>query len=218
MTCLNLWIEDDHALLAVDTATMALATSEHGRTFHSSKFALLPHAGVALAFSGWSGLFQQLMHQAGLESDLHDYDSARGCLGRLADFSMRHQLQLVAGLPEEQRRVMLAAIDRQELLLVGWSERAQRVEATRFTQTSTDRGFEASTIDGQFFVSPWDDVHCALPAGPFDTPGAMQALMQRQVAFALRHRSHLAAAFGGNILTAEITRESIQIRRRPLAG
>lgn len=222
MTCMNLWLEGGRALLAVDTAVGHLLPQ--GKAHQASKVMLLPHAGIAFAGTGTNVLFQTIVSATTLMA-IHDYDSAIERMPEMLVDVLSQLPTIIAAVTsgnEEARAALAAASNRQELLVVGWSARRDSMEASLYTLTNVAAGFEHQRIEGKadesrLVACPWDEsIMGPLPAEEFDTPNAMQRLIYRQIQFAAAHRRHLLAGFGGSMVTAEITRDSIALRRTPL--
>ena len=194
MSILNLYVERDSALVAVDTD----ARFRDGAAGPPvSKMLVLPHINAVIACRGQGQFFVLLAMVAALPSASID--------------------QLIAEMPEKlieawhtwvgQHEIFRADPDAAtgtEILVVGWSERSRQMHAVVFVQERGSSDFVAREVE-RHYCAPWDE---QLAAGPLPTsPEAMAALARRQVELVRRERPKDAA--GGSLVLAVLGRKSV---------
>jgi hypothetical protein len=169
---------------------------------HVSKMTVLPAAHCVLAVRG-SGVMPAAV--------------LSGCLGvPNAHFDLlraKMMWVLAAGMSALRASAMAAPGSqlgaRQEVMLVGWSERVSAPGAAYFTKAEGDAAAFVADPDDDWesHAAPWDDAWGVLPDG--DSHEAMLRLAREQVR--LQRIATPGIALGGHLLVAEITRKSIAI-------
>lgn len=190
MSLLQIWVEPDHARVAVDTVGLSSIT---GQQRDMCKLFPLPHAGVVLAFRGVDIGFFQVFGQCVLVG-ADNFDG-------LVDAMPQHIADASTRVPPGIDPAALAC----ELHIVGYSERAGRMAGATF-QVELD----GSRCDPRHMTGP-----CRLGPGFNDSPhlgsdAAMLATARRQLAWIREHEPERAT--GGQLLVAEVTRGGISTR------
>jgi hypothetical protein len=203
MTINNLWLEDDRALLAVDTACVG----DDGRQFHGTKLSVLAHAQCVIAGAGTHQALHVIAVTALQSPEVADFDSAADFVAQGINATFANLAAHVPGM---------ANLQKQEVHLVGFSRRQQRMAAVSFKQESMQQGFARVDVTGGFLL-PWGE-QLGSPPDDLSTDDAMAALMHRQIMFTAKHHPQHLAGVGGSMIVAEITRNAIELRRRPLVG
>lgn len=196
MSILNVWIEPDAALVGVDTATGM--TREDGTPLEFSKMFPIVHANTIVAGRGHSLFLSSLFVMCNGRGDFDSLVEEMPLLLQLA-FDQIKDLPLLA--PPE-------GIDRQMIVVVGWSAKLGRMAGRDYIQEDRARGFVASEITPHH-LAPWDDSFAGLPDPK--TPADMANLASEQVRM-MREKAPDAAA-GGRFIVAEITQRGMQIWR-----
>jgi hypothetical protein len=120
-------------------------------------------------------------------------------------------------LGESEQLAFMGEIQRQELVMVGWSAQAQAMLGMRYGFSALDQEFTETPLhSGDLCIVPGEGLE--LPADPPESPAAMLALIQQQIAFVARTMPEKLPGFGGDMVTAEITRDEIRLCRRALVG
>lgn len=200
MSIVNAWIWPERAIVQVDT-------EGHCPIFgviEVSKMVPLVHANAILACRGNGGLLSLLY--SGLGRVPCDFDSLVELIPQVTPQMVAHYQQQArdAGLTDEQMAEICAT---DQIILVGWSETAGRMQGWRFERWGAETKFKTYPID------PW----CIAPAADFDASLPMpqgdddlKRIAKRQTAL---HREQLPGkAIGGRALCAEITRSSMTIK------
>jgi len=203
MSLVNVYMEPDRALMAVDTLSglMEGAAPETGAAeLHMSKIALMPHASVAIAHRG-DAMFASALFSALTLTVLPDFDRmAEAMPGLLAalipqTLALRKQINGVEHFPGA------------EIVLVGWSPALNRMEGVRWVRWPQDKAFTASRI-GTALMLP--DAEWTQTPEPPDTPEKMERIARDQVAYV--RREHRGLPCGGRLLLAELRRDAVTVR------
>lgn len=197
MSLLNLVLERDRAVVAVDTLCR-VGTPDGSALANKGKLFLLPHARMALAGRGDIRVLASL-HLASLCSPGElDIDSIGPSLGQAAQHVVI----------ELQRADPLWRFVEAELVAVGWSASREAMVAFAAVRNAGDADFRTVEITSTM-LGP--DPSCPTPAN-LATPEAMEWLSRQQVK---RFRSLVgddAGVIGGRLLFAEIRRDSQRVR------
>lgn len=194
MSILNVWIEPEVALVGVDTATSLIGND--GTMLEYSKMFPIVHANTVVAGRGNSIFLSTLFVMCNGRGDFDSLVEEMPLLLQLA-FDQIKDLPLLA--PPE-------GIDRQMIVLVGWSSKLGRVAGRDFIQEDRARGFVAGEITPHH-LAPWDESFAVLPDPK--TAQDMLTLYRAQVSF-MRENAPQAAA-GGRLIVARIARQGMTI-------
>lgn len=203
MSIINIIIEDDRALVGVDTLAgfMDFANEEFGQAEridrHTCKFSMLPQISAIMTHRG-DALLTALVRQQIDLSLARDFEDAAGYMPEFLDQSYDH----VMALREQQFGAQPFA--GAEVVLVGWSPTAKRFEGMRWHRYPEDQEFIATRIDGMVFLPQIDQAERP------DTAAKMEALMRRQVS--QTRRDNPGYACGGKAMLIEITRDAANVR------
>ena len=193
MTILNVFVERDRALVAVDT----LGQNADGSRKQIGKMMLLPHlSGVAacrghfaFAMIVWWSLVQHIG-----DFDKLVEEAAAICEG--AHRLFKHYLA-------ESKAALDARFgngDEQYIVLVGWSVRQKSMVAHEFRRSEGDERFLSSEIESTYIAPSTEDLAAAHPRP--NSGESMEALFRSQQALYERDAPH--ATPGGLLIVAEI--------------
>jgi len=210
VSILNVWRDEQRLLLAVDTRAAVIdpdgalsrsAGLEPGQPLHVSKMLPLPAAHCVLAVRG-SGVMPAAVFSACLGIPNAHFDLLRTAMLPV----------LAAGMAALRASPMAAPgnqLDaKQEVMLVGWSQRANAPGAAFYVKhVDSDHFVAMQGDDWASHAAPWDDAWGVLPDG--DSHEAMLRLAREQVR--LQRVATPGLPFGGRLLVAEITRKAITI-------
>ena len=212
MSLANVYVEHDRALISVDTLASrmdgqfpvvgnvadALKLLDSG--IHASKMAHLVHINAVMAHRGDSLLASIAL--SGLHMAMpQSFDAAVEAMPQL----LAHAYAQAVALRKQQ-----FGIDHfhgAEVILVGWSDALNRMQAVRWVRWPQDKGFTASPV-GRALLLPdaeWEQT----PEAP-DTAERMEAVARDQVAYV--RCKHPGYNCGGRLLLAELTRDSLSVR------
>ena len=209
MTLLNIWLEREHAMVGVDTATsftrpdgspLEVEGYADGASFDITKLVPIAHLNAVLSARGIAAFLPQVFFRI----QMQPFDSVDDVFEQMLPMLD----QCFVGLEHIAAQQGVLADPRQEVVLVGWSARQARMRGMYYVQHTVEAGFEGNEID-EVLICPWDDDAQGCPEDPVDRD-AMLRLMRAQVADA-RER-HPAVAAGGRFVVAEITPLSINVR------
>lgn len=213
MSLLNVYLKCDRALVSVDTLSSRVASqtvpasnvAEALKLFdsgiHAPKFAHLAHINAIIAHRGdflVASIALSALHMAMCQS----FDEAAEVMPQLLADTYAQAMAL--------RKQRLGVEDAQgaEIVLVGWSDALNRMEGVRWVRWPQDKGFNASRL-GKVLMLPdaeWEQT----PEAP-DTAERMEAIARDQVAYV--RRKHPGYNCGGRLLLAELTRDSLSVRK-----
>ena len=159
----------------------------------------LPHAGVILASRGSANLLGAVFFACYLEPGL-DFDKIAGSMSK----RLRDACDAARQLSAAQGRPVDPFLDRNEVALLGWSKRAERMTATVWV--NQDGGDFVADDDLEEWVAPWEPSWGIAPS-PVDRP-TIQALSAAQVARSKMQFS--GVAIGGRVLIAELSKDAIR--------
>jgi hypothetical protein len=194
MSIVNVWVEDRQALVGVDTEGQGL---DGQRRQGLSKVLALPAAGAVCAGRG-NLLYLNAVFGACLASGF-DFDELGDHLVEIAADVFERVLPLLSAAGATDPEV-------QELVLVGWSARAQRMQGWEVTQATHARGFARSAIRPHF-IAPW---HASMEPLPDPRDWDSMARAARVQARFLRAHGY---AGGGRLVVAMVRPDSIHIER-----
>lgn len=185
MTLCNVWLEQDRALVAVDTTSLS-----HVGPYESSKLAILPHAHCVLTMRGSGWIFVQIVGSLIMAAGPIDHDSIADLIPAICN-------QCAANRPPQLVGWQAAL----ELRVVGWSEQRKRMAASLFVIN-----LEAGTCVRH------DITRCQVapamnPVSSFGDLEGMMELSRKQVT-----ANSGAPGFGGHLLVAELTPDSVTIK------
>lgn len=214
MSLVNVYLEPERALVAVDTlAGMAPAVPVNERTqealarcsdgLHTAKCNYSPHINTVIAGRG-DNLFAVALFSALQTATPQNFDDAAAITPQLLE-SVRVQVT--------ELRKQMAGIERfegAEVVMVGWSPALKRMEGVRWTRWPSSSSFEVKRI-GRALMLPdaeWEQT----PDAP-DTLEKMERVARDQVAYVKRRYPAGQYLCGGSLLVTEITRDAITVRR-----
>lgn len=194
MSVVNVWITSAKAMVVVDTEAQDEAD---GRYFESSKMLSLPHANVVIAGRG-HGVFLNTLFSLLHNSDAATFDAVEDALPALLTQTMAYL--------KGTAYVFKRPVEEQEIALVGYSQARGSMWCVTY-QSKDATGFTAQDINN-VYLSPWAEAwgRDGLQA---TTPHHAQVISQEQVAKTLE--GDPAAAIGGRLLLAEITRDDCRV-------
>ena len=193
MSILNVSIDRDRALVAVDTLCQ---TGQGPR--ETLKLYPLPHIGAVIAGRGQLAFLLQIHLEVILHCATFD-DLVERTIEALPPLFARLRAQ-----PNAAAFGMGDGSDVQELVLVGWSPQAQAMQGWRWSQSDPRLGFTREEI------APWLVSPALEPVGDLSTATGMLHLARRQVT---RWRpSAPGGALGGRLLLAELRRGALMVR------
>ena len=203
MSVLNIWIEPDHALIGVDTQ----AADVSGKVGHVGKLVPLVHLGAVMAFRG--AVIFGVSVFSGVNIAGAKFDELIDGMPLLLPGMLNETRRLVAATGAES----LDRLDRQEIALVGWSDRAKRIVGRVWTQQDPRAGFVAAEIS-PYDIAVWDPSFKQLEDPR--TPEAMVRLIQAQCR--LLHRVEPELYAGGRAVIARVSKDQTRISIGELAA
>lgn len=194
MSILNVWIEPEVALVGVDTATSLIG--DDGAMLEYSKMFPIVHANTVVAGRGNSIFLSTLFVMC---NGRGDFDSLVEIMPSLLQqaFDQIKNFPLLA--PPE-------GIDRQMIVVVGWSAKLGRMAGRDYIQEDRAQGFVTSEI-APHHLAPWDNSFAELPDP--QTAGDMANLARAQTRF--MHENAPQAASGGRLIVARISQLGMTI-------
>jgi hypothetical protein len=199
MSILNAWVGGDRAWVAVDTQTVH---NTDGREFEFQKMIPLIHQNAIIAGRGTAAFLPAVFHLALLQ--ILGFDDLVEQMPKILRGAFD---EMIAGAARAGITVA-PDIDRETIVLVGWSRWHQRMVAAEYVQHDRSAGFSARTV-GPFYFSPWIE-GTSTPdfANPCDR-AAMADLAAQQVRLIAEHAP--GAAGGGRYIVADIRRGGMMI-------
>ena len=214
MSLVNVCLETDRALVAVDTlAGMAPAVPVNELTqsvlpriaegVHSAKCHYLPHINTVIAGRG-DNLFAVALFSALLTATPRDFDNVVEMTSQLLE-PVRMQTMAV-------RKQMIGAerFEGAEVIVVGWSPALKRMEGVRWTRWPHSSGFEVKPV-GRALMLP-DAEWPKTPDVP-DTDEKMERVARDQVAYVKQRFPAGQYVCGGSLLVTEITPDAMAVRK-----
>lgn len=201
MTLLNVFVDADRALVAVDTRTKVQFPGEEPH--ESSKLLLIPHSGLLIAGRGYIAFLAEVQNSLAVSTgDVH-LDVALGFMPQL----LKHAEQLtVTRFPPQPDDPY--AFGPQQILVVGWSREHSRMLAVNFLQKEAGDGFDRIDVECMS-AAPWDEAGQG-PYPALNTQAGMKAAARSQVRFF--NPRHPDQPLGGRLVVAEVTRQSMSVR------
>lgn len=199
MTILNVWVERERALMAVDTEIVM----PWGQRHQCAKMIPLIHLNAMIAARGHLVFFAYLFKALHCEA-LSDFDALLDRMPRMLPLADEDARKAVRQLGVTDT----GFLDNQTIVACGWSAKAGRMFAREWSQDDLARGFISEHVE-PFFVSPWDPSIDHIPDPT--THAAMAVLAQAQCKL-MREKAPDAAA-GGKLIVAEINQRGMQIWR-----
>lgn len=202
MSICNVWLYDDKAFIAVDTACMSQPERTPGEF---SKIHVISHLGAVIAFRGENQVALSVLFCALVTIAVRDFDHLVELMPEFFERAMAIQRQ--AGVPDG---VNLTT----EIFLVGWSASRARMAGVRFLFQS-EEPLEVTDPDrfgGQLSPCRTQEESARAQRLPQDSEylaDDMKALMAAQIEFG--RETHPQTAFGGRMLVAIATRYDIQV-------
>lgn len=207
MSVPNCWASPTRVLIAtdsacdphspIDDATLVLAPGEVRGPLRSAKLAVLPHCGAVIAVRGLVGFVQMMFIRCAVTP--HSFDR----LTEVAPVFMEDAVKVLRGAISAQGLPADLA-DQQELVLAGWSDARQRMEAwVNFSEGPGD--IVRCPLDEFDWIEPWDDAR----PDPTRTPTFED--IAAHVRDQQRSFQEPGASIGGRLVVAEVTRTSVRI-------
>jgi hypothetical protein len=197
MSLINVSLTKARLLVAVDTQGVDLAS---GRFLSLSKLFHLPHANVVMASRGTAGFAIGLFSLLALQPDA-DLDRMVCLMPSLI------QATHASLLPNLPAGTSPAVLGNQEVVLAGWSGKADCMVAYYFKRDGARQEMTIDDIEEPGYVVPWDNAWGDAPPGN-DRP-SLAAIARLQVANIKRESP--GTAVGGTLLIADLTRYGYSI-------
>lgn len=191
MSILNVYIEHDRALVAVDTQTLA----PDGDRRDMSKLLMLPHAGTAIASRGEIGFFGWVFNAA-FASGAAGYDELCGKMPEILAQTEQQYRQFA-------RTQGVETFTGYKIALVGWSDAIGRMLGVCYQKWPDWEAMRAAPI------SPWI---LSPNAGWEQTPTLPDDLEQASRDQVAVLRKFPCVAAGGRLLVAELTRHAATVQ------
>ena len=204
MSILDVWLDGDRALIAVDTECVNPdLTRSSGAKMH-----LLPHADMVVAGRGLVRFTRAIYELLNMFD--YRYDEAVLNLDaafKSADDYLRERAE-IDGLD-----VNCPAFVEQNVVLLGWSDTANAFKVTWRARADNGLGFVESHIDS-WAIAPGEPSWCGIPTDACKTFDEAFSVAAWQCHFAKRLWPQKGV--GGSIIAAELTRGRIDVRSRSL--
>lgn len=191
MTILNVWIEDERALLAVDT----ISHHSFGGMILSSKVVPLVHANTLIAYRGSNLAFLQLFAQIMLDRETSSYD-------QIVD-----SITMTAARASANWQPTAPAGSLAQIYVVGWSEATDRFEGRSYDIDLSEGWIDPHSAIDRCRLTPGSGIEAVPSLG---SPEAMMAVARHQLEW--MHKTTPAEATGGQLVLAELTRQGCSIR------
>lgn len=202
MSLVNVVLEQDRAIVGFDTLSGMVQGFEHllQCEVHASKAVYMPHARAMLAHRG-EALMAIMAHEALQIAALQGFDE-------MAE-AMPHILAATFVQFCEFRKHQLGRehFEGSEIILVGWSNALERMQAIRWTRYPEDKGFSVASVGKCVFLP---DAEWPAQPSATGTPEQMEAIARDQVAWVRKNRPGFNC--GGRLLLAELTRDACSVR------
>lgn len=205
MSVLLICLQQNLVLVVTDT----LVTAPNG-VVHIGKSHLLAHIGAVVAGRGIGRLVTLLAAEAGLSG--LDFDGLADWLPGAIDRLARQFADDIGCLPARDRA--------NEIILAGWSPRAEGFAVHRFRQAAIGEPVERAeyaaddSSGGYVIAAPWDARLGPLPTLPDLDNGGYVAVARRQIDLMNRHWAPNSA--GGDLVVTTITTDGVCAMRLPL--
>lgn len=196
MTILNIHVEQQRALVAVNTAGIhADGTS----TISACKLMALPHANAVITFRGHMSLGACVYLDC--LSSIKSFDEMLSVFPSIVE-------KRFADLSDQVAQAQVNVSLDTHVVLLGWSPRWERIVGIQFEYGEHTRLSGISVVD-KSFVAPWNTSWPIELKQVPSTAAEMATLAKLQSLHA--EQLYPGSAWHGDLLLAEITRESIQM-------
>jgi len=199
MSIVNVWVWPERAIVVADTEGRCPLFG----VIEVSKMVPLVHANAILAVRGNGGPLGLLY--GGLSRVPCNFDELVTMIPEVAPANVAHHEKQARdiGLTEAEMAEVRAT---DQIILVGWSEAARRMQGWRFDRWGAETKFQTFPIN-PWFVAPAADFDLSLPVP--QSRDDLTRIARRQTTW---HRQNLPGkAIGGRILSAEITQRGMTI-------
>lgn len=197
MSLVNVWLTRDRALIGVDTGAALLG----GPLGHVSKLLPLSHLNAILTGLGHIHFINSLF--AGLQmANVPSFDALLQIVPRV----LPEVFDGWAGYVATLERCDPAELERQRVVLVGWSTAEGRPIGREFAQETRAVGWVCDPIE-PYYIMPWHDSLSGLP-DPVNAV-ALTTLARAQVA--LLRRVEPGSPIGGRLIVAQLTRGGVSM-------
>ena len=193
MSLVNVWIEQNKALVAVDTNGLGLV--ETGENEEWSKLLTIPHIGAVFAARGQRLTFINLFAQCSFAFNGLTFDHLIESLPSL--------IKSVISLTPNDMKDMDMTTD---VYVIGWSPKQQRISAYQYNINIAEQRWSASEITN-CRIAPGGNIS-SVPV--LDTIEAMVDIANKQITYV--REEFPGTPIGGRLLIAEITKDSISIQ------
>lgn len=194
MSLINVFVSDDAALIGFDTE----GRWPDGRFSEVGKTLALPHIGAMLAFRGEVLTFTGV---SGIVSGFPgDFDALSDAMGGILSEAIR---MIIAGGLDKHNAALA------EVILVGYSPKAERIVGHFFKSTTPDSGVEESRDFPQYY-SPFFGFDEIKKLGIVADRKGMKALALSQYSL-VRERVGDDSPIGGRLFIAEVRKGGISI-------
>lgn len=197
MSLLNVWLDNERALVGVDTDALAPG----GVRVRVNKIMLLPTLNAVLAGRGAASLLGCVYVQLMALPQAADFDFIAAALPELVEKAFD---QIRGPLRNEDPATYRAA---HEIVLVGWSPKLGRMRAIEVVRPAGGSAFTVEETE-KHYIAPWDEKIKSAP-DPTDIH-SMAELAVAQVA--LIRGAYPNAAAGGQLIVAELREVSMVLR------
>lgn len=199
MSILNAFVEPHRAVVGVDTAAFATTDAQ------CSKLVPLAHMPAIIASRGYRFFLSTLL--AFVHGSFTDLDVM---LAHLHQFFPHARAGALANAKELGLDV--SVLDKQEVVIVGWSPLRGRMVGFLFEQQDPVKGFECTEFtDLKAYNAPWSDELRPLQQAAFIKPSEMGRLARAQAD--LFRKEAPGRAVGGRLITAVMNRDGVAISK-----
>jgi len=202
MTIANVVLNAERATVAVDTAVQA-AEGYEGPIQTVGKMLLLPHARAIAIGRGSAGFLTAIF--SGCYLGVKDLDSALVGVARVRD---RVSDEVQADIERKFGAKWAKEAGKNELILVGWSERAKRIQGWCCYQDEAGGPFHDREIKA-VFLAPGEGIDNLGKTLRVGDEAAMLEVARRQVQYA---RDLGLPGYGGSLVIAHLARDQIHTR------
>jgi len=204
VSLIQIEVQYGYARCAVDTR-ITRAQVPDLPTPEASKLCAIPHAGCVTAGRGGIAAFWTLNSLILRMPSLHDFDSIVEGMSGMVDW-LAHNIQI----PTDGFDSVI------EVFLLGWSDAARRMNASRFEIDLRNNRCERTPVGQRLITPPWPR-DCRYGFHGLATDDAMLEVAQQQLQWMTENVP--ADATGGRLLVAEVTRHEIRLHDAgPISG
>lgn len=201
MSLLNVWVSDHRALVAVDTQGI----NPDGSCCHGSKIYHLAHSNLIIAGRGltvFSRLVFDICHHLNAS-----YDEAIEQLPMI----LSRASELMYTQAETDGVAGMVDLVQQEVVLVGWSERSNGLQAAWRKRSEFAGGFLDQPI-APALIAPHEPAWGYPPYDDLSSAAHMERMARWQVDRFRRMHPGESDALGGRLLIAELLRDSMSMK------